>query len=208
VRGLDVRPLPLFAAAEARANEPEVALTAMTDGREVVEDYRAVQLSLRAHPAAFLRDRLDRMGIVPAAALRNLKDGDKVCVAGIVLVRQRPGKGNVTFITLEDETGIANALAWERIFQAHRRVILSSAMIAVHGTLQKEGQVIHIVSQRLEDLTPLLAKVGEMQFPHRYGPPDAARNGRHDPRDPLQPSRPALLPGRDGGMRIKSRNFH
>jgi error-prone DNA polymerase len=208
VRGLGGKPLPLFAAAEARANEPEVALTPMTEGREVVEDYRAVQLSLRAHPVAFLRDQLEERGILPAAALRGLKDGRKVSVAGIVLVRQRPGKGNVTFITMEDETGIANALAWERIFQAHRRVILSSAMIVVHGQLQKEGQVIHIVSERIEDLTPLLARVGEMRFPHRYGPPDAAKNAGHDPRDPPQPPRPALLPGRDGGMRIRSRNFH
>ncbi|MDQ8756066.1 error-prone DNA polymerase [Sphingosinicella sp. LHD-64] len=208
VRGLGGKPLPLFAAAEARANEPEVALTPMTEGREVVEDYRAVQLSLRAHPVAFLRDQLEERGILPAAALRGLGDGRKVSVAGIVLVRQRPGKGNVTFITMEDETGIANALAWERIFQAHRRVILSSAMIAVHGQLQKEGQVIHIVSERIEDLTPWLARVGEMHFPHRYGPPDAAKNGGHDPRDPLPPPRPALLPGRDGGMRIRSRNFH
>jgi error-prone DNA polymerase len=208
VRGLGGKPLPLFAAAEARANEPDVALSPMTEGREVVEDYRAVQLSLRAHPVAFLRDQLEERGILPAAALRGLRDGRKVSVAGIVLVRQRPGKGNVTFITLEDETGIANALAWQRIFDAHRRVILSSAMIVVHGQLQKEGQVIHIVSERIEDLTPLLARVGEMHFPHRYGPPDAARNGGHDPRDPPQPPRPALLPGRDGGLRIRSRNFH
>src|SRR5690606_4468163 len=155
----------------------------------------------------FLRDRLARRGIVPASALRSLKDGDTVCVAGIVLVRQRPGKGNVTFITLEDETGIANALAWQRIFEAHRRIILSGAMIAVHGKLQKEGQVIHVVSARLEDLTPWLARVGELPFPHRYGPPDAAKNGGRDPREPAPP-RPALLPGRDGGMRIRSRNFH
>lgn len=208
VRGLGGKPLPLFAAAEARANEPEVMLTPMTEGREVVEDYRAVQLSLRAHPVAFLRDELDRRGILPATALRGLKDGRKVSVAGIVLVRQRPGKGNVTFITMEDETGIANALAWQRIFEAHRRVILSSAMIVVHGQLQKEGQVIHIVGERIEDLTPLLARVGEMRFPHRYGPPDAAKTGGHDPRDPPQPPRPASLPGRDGGMRIRSRNFH
>src|SRR4051812_28726504 len=94
LRGLGGAPLPLFAAAEARANEPEVMLTPMTEGREVVEDYRAVQLSLRNHPVAFLRPALDRKGIVPAGHLASLKDGDKVHVAGIVLVRQRPGKGN------------------------------------------------------------------------------------------------------------------
>jgi error-prone DNA polymerase len=206
VRGLGGAPLPLFAAAEARGQEPQVALAPMTEGREVVEDYRAVQLSLRRHPLAFLRQELDRRGIITAAGLKNFKDGDKVHVAGIVLVRQRPGKGNVTFITLEDETGIANALAWQRIFEANRRIILSSAMIAVRGTLQREGQVTHIVTELLEDLTPLLRRVGEMNFPHKTGPGDGARNGGYDPRERLH--RPALPSSRDGGMRIRSRDFH
>jgi error-prone DNA polymerase len=206
VRGLGGPPLPLFAFAEARALEPEVLLTPMTEGREVVEDYRAVQLSLRAHPLAFLRPELDRRGIASCAALREMKDGARVHVAGIVLVRQRPGAGNVTFITLEDETGIANAIAWQRIFEAHRRIILASAMIGVRGRVQREGQVIHVVTEALEDLTPLLAQVGALDFPHRTGPGDGARNGGYDPRDP--PERYANLAGRDGGMRIRSRNFH
>jgi error-prone DNA polymerase len=207
IRGLGDVPLPLFAAADARGEEPEVALTPMTEGREVVEDYRAVQLSLRAHPLAFLRPELERRGFVPCGALRDLPDGARVRVAGIVLIRQRPGAGNVTFITLEDETGIANAIAWQRIFDAHRRIILSAAMVGIHGVVQKEGQVIHIVTGRLEDLTPLLGEVGDRDFPHRTGPGDGARNGGYDPRERL--SRPVRLPpGRDGGLRIKSRDFH
>ncbi|HMG46678.1 MAG TPA: error-prone DNA polymerase [Allosphingosinicella sp.] len=202
VRGLGGTPLPLFAAAEARANEPAVALTPMTEGREVVEDYRAVQLSLRAHPLAFLRPALDRRGITPAAGLGALKDGDRVRIAGIVLVRQRPGAGNVTFMTLEDETGIANAIIWQRIFEAQRRIILSAAMVAIEGKLQREGKVTHIVTDRLEDLTSLLAEVGAMHFPHRPGPADAAKNGGHDLRVPVLPGAPG------GGLRIKSRNFH
>jgi error-prone DNA polymerase len=208
IRGLGGPPLPLFAAAEARANEPEVALTPMTEGREVVEDYRAVQLSLRAHPLAFLRPALERRGITPAAGLGQLQDGDKVRIAGIVLVRQRPGAGNVTFMTLEDETGIANAIIWQRIFEAQRRIILSAAMVAIHGTLQREGKVIHIVTDRLEDLTPLLAEVGAMRFPHRPGPADAAKNGGRDPREHPRRQPPALSGAPDGGLRIKSRNFH
>ncbi|HTU10850.1 MAG TPA: error-prone DNA polymerase [Allosphingosinicella sp.] len=207
VRGLGGAPLPLFAAAEARGIEPEVALTPLTEGREVVEDYRAVQLSLRRHPLAFLRPELDARGLIPAGALRNFKDGDRVSLAGIVLVRQKPGKGNVTFITLEDETGIANAICWQRIFDSHRRIILASAMIAVHGVLQREGKVTHIVSARLEDLTHLLGRVGDMDFPHRSCPADGARNGGYDPRDGPR-NKPDDLPGRDGGMRIRSRNFH
>jgi error-prone DNA polymerase len=207
LRGLGGAPLPLFAAAESRALEPEVKLIPMTEGREVVEDYCAVQLSLRNHPLAFLRPELDGRNIVPAARLTDLKDGDKVRVAGLVLVRQRPGKGNVTFLTLEDDTGIANAIIWQRIFEAQRRIILSSAMVAVHGTLQREGKVIHIVTDRLEDLTPLLAGVGDMHFPHRPGPADAARNGGPDPRERPR-LRPALPGSPDGGLRIQSRNFH
>ena len=207
IRGLGGgKPLPLFAFAEARGQEPEVTLTPLSAGREVVEDYRAVQLSLRDHPVSFLRAALERRGIVPCGALKDMKDGAKIRVAGIVLVRQRPGKGNVTFITLEDETGIANAIAWQRIFEAHRPIILASAMIAVHGRLQKEGKVIHIVSERIEDLTPLLGTVGDRDFPHRTGPGDGVRNGGRDPRDP--PGRAAILAGRDGGMRIRSRDFH
>jgi error-prone DNA polymerase len=206
VRGLGEAPLPLFAAIEAQAAEPGVTLTPLTDGREVVEDYRAVQLSLRRHPLAFLRPELDRLGLVPAGALARFKDGDRVAVAGLVLVRQRPGKGNVTFLTLEDESGIANAICWQRIFDAHRRIILAAAMIAVHGVLQREGKVTHIVSGRLEDLTPLLGQVGAMDFPNLRAPADGARNGGHDPRDP--PERYANLAGRDGGMRIRSRDFH
>src|SRR5438132_107457 len=128
------------------------------------------------------RGELERRGILPCAALKDVKDGAKVRVAGIVLVRQRPGKGNVTFITLEDETGIANAIAWQRIFEAHRPVILAAAMIAVHGQLQKEGKVIHVVSEKIEDLTPLLTTVGDRDFPHRTGPGDGARKGGHHPR--------------------------
>ena len=207
IRGLGGgKPLPLFAFAEAQGQEPEVALTPLTAGREVVEDYRAVQLSLRDHPVSFLRGELERRGITPCGLIKELKDGAKVKVAGIVLVRQRPGKGNVTFITLEDESGIANAIAWQRIFEAHRPIILASAMIAVTGKLQKEGKVIHVVSEKIEDLTPLLTTVGDRDFPHRTGPGDGARNGGRDPRDP--PERAAILAGRDGGMRIRSRDFH
>jgi error-prone DNA polymerase len=203
VRGLGGAPLPLFAAAETRGNEPDVTLTPMTQGREVVEDYRATQLSLRAHPLAFLRPELERRRILPCAALRHARDGQKVRIAGIILVRQRPGAGNVTFMTLEDESGIANAILWQRIFEAQRRIVLAAAMVSISGTLQREGQVIHVITDTLEDLTPLLHQVGAMHFPHRPGPADAARNGGHDPRE--HPRR--LPPPKDGGLRIKSRDF-
>ena len=211
LRGLGQAPLPLFAAAEARENEPAVLLNAMTEGREVVEDYRSVQLSLRDHPLAFLRPELDRQGAMPAKRLGTLRDGARIYIAGIVLIRQRPGKGNVTFMTLEDESGIANAIVWQRLFDRYRRTILSSAMVGIKGRLQREGQVIHVIADSIEDLTPLLGEVGNRDFPYRPGPGDGARNGSHDPRHKNRlppPPVAALPPGRDGGMRIKSRDFH
>jgi error-prone DNA polymerase len=215
VRGLGEAPLPLFAAADAREHEPAVALRPMTEGKEVVEDYRSIQLSLRAHPLAFLRPELERRGIVRCSDLSRIKDGRKVEVAGIILVRQRPGSTNVTFVTIEDETGIANAIIWQQKFEAQRRIVLSSAMISVKGTLQREGEVIHIITDRLEDMTPMLHSVGEMHFPHRPGPGDGATHpGSPDPRhwenrvrDHYHP--PFRIAGKpDSVIEVKSRDFH
>jgi error-prone DNA polymerase len=206
VRGLGDAPLPLFAAADARDAEPEVALTPLTAGREVVEDYRSIQLTLRDHPLAFVRPELERRGSVPCAALKAIRDGRKVRLSGIVLIRQRPGAGNVTFITLEDETGIANVIVWQRLYEKYRRTVLSAAMIGVTGQVQKEGDVIHVIADRIEDESLLLRSVGDRDFPHRTGPGDGARNGGSDPRGHW----PALPPpaARDEAIRIKSRDFH
>ena len=193
VRGLGEAPLPLFAAADAMGSEPDVKLAPLTGGREVVEDYRSVQLSLRGHPLAFLRPGLERRRFIPCAGLARLKDGARVELAGLVLIRQRPGKGNVTFITLEDETGIANIILWQRKFEEQRRIVMGAAMIGVKGVMQKEGDVVHIVADRLEDLTPLLHRVGAMDFPHRFAPADGGRGATPDPR---------------GVIKVKSRDFH
>jgi error-prone DNA polymerase len=212
VRGLREKPLPLFAAAgllEA-AREPAVALTPMTGGREVVEDYAAVQLSLRGHPLAFLRPELERRGIARCGDLIRMKDGRRVTVSGLVLIRQKPGKGNVTFITLEDETGIANAILWQRVFDAHRRIVMSASMIAASGLLQREGDVIHIVSEWIEDQSALLRTVGQRDFPHRFGPGDGAKGG-FDPREKERAHgenhAPFHLDSAET-IRVKSRNFH
>ncbi|HEX8525510.1 OB-fold nucleic acid binding domain-containing protein, partial [Allosphingosinicella sp.] len=140
--------------------------------------------------------------IVSCAGLADLKDGRKVEVAGIVLVRQRPGAGNVTFVTIEDETGVANIIIWQRLFDAQRRIVLGAAMLGVKGRVQREGEVIHIVSERLEDMTPLLHSVAAMHFPHRLNPGDGASFGGHDPRT-APPTRPA-----EAVIEVRSRNFH
>jgi error-prone DNA polymerase len=214
VRGLGAAPLPLFAAADANAREPSVALTPMTLGREVVEDYRNVQLSLRAHPLAFLRPELERRGILPCAALKQTKDGRRVQVAGIVLVRQRPGEGNVTFVTIEDETGVANIIIWQRKYEANRRIVHAAPMIGVEGQLQREGDVIHVIADRLTDHTALLHSVGALDFPHRTGPGDGATHGgapdrgrwKQPPRTHPSPLLPAVRP--EPTLAIKSRDFH
>jgi error-prone DNA polymerase len=214
VRGLGAAPLPLFAAADANSREPFVALTPMTLGREVVEDYRNVQLSLRAHPLAFLRPELERRGIVPCAALKQIKDGRRVQVAGIVLVRQRPGEGNVTFVTIEDETGVANIIIWQRKYEANRRIVHAAPMISVEGQLQREGDVIHVIADRLNDHTALLRSVGALDFPHRTGPGDGATHGgapdrgrwKQPPRTLPSPLLPAVRV--EPALAIKSRDFH
>ena len=200
IRGLGEAPLPLFAAADAREREPEVRLRPMTDGREVVEDYRAVQLSLRAHPLAFVRPQLEARRVVSCAELGRMKDGGKVEVAGIVLVRQRPGAGNVTFVTIEDETGITNIIIWQRLFEKHRRIVLGAAMMAVTGKVQREGEVIHVIADRLEDMTGLLHSVAATDFPHRVSPGDGASFGGADPRHRQARAEPVI--------EVRSRNFH
>jgi error-prone DNA polymerase len=218
VRGLGEAPLPLFAAADAREAEivePHVALTPMTEGREVVEDYRTLQLSLRAHPLAFLRPELERRGVVRCGDLARIRDGRKVEVAGIILVRQRPGSTNVTFVTIEDETGIANAILWADKFEAQRRTVMSAAMVGVKGTVQKEGEVIHIITDRIEDYTGLLHRVGEMHFPHHTGPGDGARHpgspdSRHWAKSVRDHYHPPFRTGADSEavIQVKSRDFH
>ncbi len=223
VRGLGDAPLPLFAAADARAGtseaesrEPSVALQPLTAGREVVEDYRSIQLSLRAHPLSFLRDDLTRRGIRSCADLDRVKDGRHVEVAGIILVRQKPGSAKgVLFITIEDETGVANGILWPDRFEAQRRVVLSSAMVGFKGRLQREGIVTHIIIDRVNDYTDMLRAVGDMAFPHRPEPGDGATHGGGpDPRDPSWP-RPheGYYPPFAGGadpedvVRVKTRDF-
>jgi error-prone DNA polymerase len=220
VRGLGEAPLPLFAAADERRPEvvePSVQLHAMSEGREVVEDYRALQLSLRAHPVAFLRPELDTRGHVRCGNLKQVKDGRKVTVAGIILIRQKPGSAKgVLFATIEDESGVANIIIWPHKFEAHRRVVLSSSMISVRGLLQREGGVIHVIADTIEDYTPLLRSVGEMAFachPDRGdgathgGSPDRGEKGWPKTNDQYhKPFRTGADP--ETVLRQRTRDFH
>ena len=158
-----------------------------------------------------------------ARALETIRDGRFVEVAGIILVRQKPGSAKgVLFLTIEDETGIANGILWPDRFEAQRRTVLASAMIGMRGKVQREGQVIHVIAERILDYTPLLRTVGEMDFPHRPGPGDGATHGgspdRGDPGYKNAGWAPkaydsyhrAFADGADPEdvIRVKSRDFH
>ncbi len=171
VRALDplsaAERLPLFAAAEGIAerdlqSEAQVALPPMLEGEHVVNDYRALSLSLKAHPVSFLRERLAAQAIIETGRLAEMKSGRRVSVAGLVLVRQRPGTASgVIFATLEDETGVANVIIWPKVFERYRPIVLGARLMRVTGKLQSEQSVIHVVAERLDDLTPLLSLLSD-----------------------------------------------
>jgi error-prone DNA polymerase len=160
-RSGDKDDLPLFAHVRMPALEPDVHLPVMLPGEQVIEDYRHLHLSLKAHPVSFLRADLDARGIVRHDLLPGLSPGRRVTIGGIVLVRQRPGNGNAIFMTLEDETAIANTIVWPRKFEEYRPVVMGARLISVTGVLQNEKDVIHIVAERFEDLTPLLRRLNQ-----------------------------------------------
>jgi len=148
--------LPLFAAIgeEGLQREEEMSLPAMPPGEHVVFDYATLRLSLKAHPVSFLRNRFAANGVVPNAQLKEVEAGKRVTLAGLVLVRQRPGTASgVIFATLEDETGIVNVIIWPKLYEKRRRIVLTSRLLFVRGRVQKEGIVIHVVADDLEDWT-------------------------------------------------------
>ena len=137
--------------------EQHVELPEMTASEHVVQDYHATALSLKAHPVSFLREKLDRFNIIPTERLAHLQNGALIKVAGLVLVRQRPGTSKgVLFMTIEDETGCANLVIFPNLFEKYRREILRSKLIMVAGRLQKEGEVIHLIAEAFQDYSKLL----------------------------------------------------
>jgi error-prone DNA polymerase len=208
LKALGEPPLPLFAAAAAfpraadgcedAASEIRAAalLPAMPLGEHVVEDYASLGLTLKRHPLAFLRAELSREGRVSAADLARLPADRRVAIAGIVLIRQRPGSAKgVVFITIEDETGIANLILWPPILERFRRAALGAMLLGCTGKLQREQSVIHIVAERLDDLTPRLGslreRTDEEASPPADKPPFAVpiRAPGYDPRELAIPAR-------------------
>ncbi len=152
------RPIALFAGQPSESDaEQAINLPGMTDSEHVVQDYAATSLSLKAHPVSFVREKLQQLHIITTQALTTGQNGVFVKVAGLVLVRQRPGTAKgVCFITIEDETGVANLVVFPNLFEEYRKPILQSRLLMVEGQLQREGEVIHVIVQRCYNLTKLL----------------------------------------------------
>ena len=160
--------LPLFAHARAAelGSEPDMTLPVMPAVEHVVTDYQTLRLSLQGHPMQFLRDRLDRMGVTSCADIMATKAGAKVTAAGLVLVRQRPGKGNAIFVTLEDEGGITNVVLWARLFEAYRREVMGARLMLVEGEVQRSREgIVHLMGSRVWDRSDLLDLLGEAPSP-------------------------------------------
>ncbi len=217
--GLDRRPalwdarrvrqgvLPLFGAAEANelGFEEDAALPPTPMVEHVLTDYQTTRLSLKGHPMAFLRRDFAREGILSTAGVAAAKNGSIVRTAGVVLIRQRPGKGNAIFITLEDESGIVNILLWARLFERQRRAVMASRLMLAEGEVQrsKEG-VIHLMATHIVDRTAMLDMLGsDRRFDPEVCPADEVRH-------PQSPRGPAAQHGHPRNVRIlpKSRDFH
>jgi len=152
--------LPLFETIEPD-DEPPAPLPPLELADEVVADYRTAGMSLKAHPMQFHRQRLETLGIVPASRLATHPRDRHVRVAGIVLVRQRPSTAKgITFVTLEDETGVANLIIRQDVWQRFYRVARTAAGMIAHGRLQRHGRVIHVLVSKLEDLSEQLRGLG------------------------------------------------
>jgi error-prone DNA polymerase len=188
-------PLPLLAPhlSDELFAEDAVALPAMPLSEHVVEDYVATGLSLKEHPVRFFRDRLAALGAIRNTALRgdDVRQDSNVTVSGLVLVRQRPGTSKgVVFMTLEDETDIANIIVWPKVFAENRRTVMTARFLAVRGRLQRAGLVIHVVAQSFVDLSaalPWLREGGDLFSPKLSG---------------------GTLPDDDAALPLKSRDFH
>ncbi|WP_341712927.1 error-prone DNA polymerase [Erythrobacter sp.] len=211
--------LPLFAAAAAREEGAETSRTqlpAMPLSEEVVADYQTTRLSLKAHPMAFLRASLAERGFVRACDLRKRKFRSMVHVAGVVLIRQRPGSAKgVCFITLEDETGVVNLVVWPDLMEKQRRVVMGSRLIEVRGRVEYDDEVIHVIAHHMHDATDALYGLSDNMLnapvaradhvnsplPDKSNPRDNLKAGADDPYQPIEPWQEPPPGNRDCGWR-------
>ena len=192
VRGLsDTTDMPLFAHQPVAIHH--VPLPVMMTGEHVITDYQTVGLSLKAHPMRFLRTVFTNEGVVSCAQAAVQADGTRLRVAGVVLVRQRPGNGNVVFCTIEDETGIANIVVWSSLLDRFRRAVLGSSLLLVTGRLQRSPEdVVHVIADRLDDRSAMMARITDV--------PAAGSAAPKPLRSPGHPRQERVFP--------RSRDFH
>ena len=217
-------PLPLFEFAQASAAgaEPHVALPEMALSEHVVNDYQTLKLSLKAHPMQFLRDDFAATRVMTCADVRTARDGARIAVAGVVLVRQRPGSAKgVVFMTIEDETGVANAVVWPKMLERYRKVVMTARLILIEGRIQRHEDIVHIVSGRLVDRSDWLLRLSDwaadMKVPLANAdevlrPDPGSARGRAEENDPRHHPRFAREPRphhpRNARIIPKSRDFH
>ena len=228
----DDDPLPLFAVSRTAelGREADAGLPSLSLGEHVATDYQTMRLSLKAHPMALLRPVFDAEGVCTAEEVRLRADGRFTRMAGLVLVRQRPGKGNAIFITLEDETGVTNCVLWARQFEALRRPVMAARLMLVEGRVQKSPEgVVHLMTTRVIDRSdalnllwnaeiagPALAKslLAPADEGSTLGMSGNPRDARHAPPTVIVPAPLHLAPlprrrhPRDQRILPKSRDFH
>ena len=192
-------PLPLFGSDGEGGIEPTVALPQMTLGQEVIEDYLSLRLSLRAHPMELLRPRLPES--LPHDRLATARG--RITVTGLVITRQRPGTASgVIFLTLEDETGTANIVVWKKVYETFRKAVIAGRLVRVTGRIERDGMVTHLIAERVEDVSHLLATLSRpVMSDADSGRMDEARhpvgnNIRSGARHPREQAK-KLFPSRD-----------
>ena len=197
----DAPKLPLFNENEDEGPEVRFDLPQMPLCEHVVADYQTMRLSLKAHPMSFLRKSMERQGYHTTQDLGHMRNGQSVKLAGIVLIRQRPGSAKgVCFITVEDETGTANLVVWPKVMTAFRKVIMRARVIDVTGVIQKGDDVIHVVAHHLTDRSDALERLSnDVMIPPLAHADEVKRNIDTDYR---------MRHPRDVRVIPKSRDFH
>lgn len=210
--GKSPAPLPLFAAHEEVGFQREIeeALPPMLLGEHVVHDYATLRLSLKAHPMSFLRPRLAARGVLTHRSINEAAPNHaRVQLAGLVLVRQRPGTASgVIFATLEDETGVANIVIWPKVYERYRRIVLTSRLFGIKGRVQREGIVVHVIADEVEDLTYELASISTSGDLSGVDLAHADPEGDVTDPQPTQKMQHATQQRRAARFVPKSRDFH
>jgi error-prone DNA polymerase len=206
-------PLFVFAGLEEADGPPPAALPRAPLSEEVVNDYETIRLSLKAHPVSFLREGLARVGAVPAVRLKDMRDEAHATVAGVVLVRQRPGSAKgVVFLTLEDESGVANIVVWPKLFERYRPLVMGARLLLIRGRIQHApdgaGHVTHLVAQTIEDRTPDLLLLSDPALKPQRSPGDGATSASPDRGERTQEERIVHRHPRNVRVLPRSRDFH